>query len=56
MLKISAVVMSLHVTKIHCLTGEFHGKFHEKKTILHESRSDECEITKNRQSMQPAIT
>lgn len=30
--------MSLHVTKIHCLTGEFHGKFHEeKKTILHES-------------------
>lgn len=55
MLKISAVVMSLHVTKIHCLTGEFHGKFQEeKKNDI--ARVDECEITKNSQSMQPAIT
>ena len=30
--------------KIHCLTNEFHNKFHTKKTISHKPQSDECDI------------
>ena len=30
--------------EIHCLTSEFHGKFHAKKPISHESQSNACDI------------